>query len=66
VSSLCPVAQIKMVFLSATMSNAREFAEWICHLHHQPCHVVYTTTAPPRCSTSSSPMGAKVLYCVLQ
>jgi ATP-dependent RNA helicase DOB1 len=25
---------IKMVFLSATMSNAKEFAEWICHLHN--------------------------------
>ncbi|GLT69777.1 hypothetical protein SLA2020_419030 [Shorea laevis] len=38
--------EIKMVFLSATMSNATEFAEWICNLHKQPCHVVYTDFRP--------------------
>lgn len=37
---------IKMVFLSATMSNATEFAEWILNLHKQPCHVVYTDLRP--------------------
>ena len=30
------------VFLSATLSNASEFAHWVAHLHKQPCHVVYT------------------------
>ena len=33
---------VHYVFLSATIPNARQFAEWIAHLHHQPCHVVYT------------------------
>ena len=33
---------VKMVFLSATLSNSREFAEWVCHLRKQPTHVVYT------------------------
>ena len=32
----------RFVFLSATISNAREFAGWVCRLHNQPCHVVYT------------------------
>ncbi|GJM96917.1 hypothetical protein PR202_ga13792 [Eleusine coracana subsp. coracana] len=37
---------IKMVFLSATMSNAREFADWVCMLHKKPCHVVFTDFRP--------------------
>lgn len=36
----------RMVFLSATLSNAQEFAEWIASLHDQPCHVVYTEYRP--------------------
>ena len=35
-----------MVFLSATLANATEFAAWVAHLHAQPCHVVYTDTRP--------------------
>lgn len=33
---------VRMVFLSATIPNAREFAEWICFLSENPIHVVYT------------------------
>jgi len=40
--------QVRFVFLSATIPNAFEFAEWIAQLHSQPCHVVYT--ARPRAS----------------
>lgn len=36
----------RMVFLSATLSNALEFAEWVASLHDQPCHVVYTEYRP--------------------
>lgn len=36
----------RMVFLSATLSNAQEFAEWVASLHEQPCHVVYTEYRP--------------------
>lgn len=36
----------RMVFLSATLSNAQEFAEWVASLHEQPCHVVYTDYRP--------------------
>ena len=37
---------VHYVFLSATIPNARQFAEWISHLHKQPCHVVYTDYRP--------------------
>lgn len=33
---------VRMVFLSATIPNALEFAEWICHIQKQVVHVVYT------------------------
>ena len=37
---------VHYVFLSATIPNARQFAEWVTHLHNQPCHVVYTDYRP--------------------
>ena len=37
---------VRFVFLSATIPNAMQFAQWICHLHQQPCHVVYTDYRP--------------------
>ena len=33
---------VRFVFLSATIPNALQFAQWIALLHSQPCHVVYT------------------------
>ncbi|KFK39917.1 hypothetical protein AALP_AA3G305800 [Arabis alpina] len=56
---------IKMVFLSATMSNATEFAEWICFLHKQPCHVVYTDFRPTPLQHYAFPMGGSGLYLVV-
>ncbi|XP_013586713.1 PREDICTED: protein HUA ENHANCER 2 [Brassica oleracea var. oleracea] len=56
---------IKMVFLSATMSNATEFAEWICYLHKQPCHVVYTDFRPTPLQHYAFPMGGSGLYLVV-
>ncbi|KAK4792151.1 hypothetical protein SAY86_022586 [Trapa natans] len=56
---------IKMVFLSATMSNATEFAEWICFLHKQPCHVVYTDFRPTPLQHYVFPMGGAGLYLVV-
>ncbi|CAJ0766986.1 20657_t:CDS:10 [Entrophospora sp. SA101] len=38
--------QIHPVFLSATVPNAMEFAEWICKIHTEPCHIVYTDFHP--------------------
>ena len=37
---------VRMVFLSATIPNALEFAQWIAQTHRQPCHVVYTDMRP--------------------
>ena len=37
---------VRFVFLSATIPNALQFAEWVSHLHQQPCHVVYTDYRP--------------------
>lgn len=37
---------VHYVFLSATIPNARQFAEWISYIHHQTCHVVYTDFRP--------------------
>ncbi|CAG9760970.1 unnamed protein product [Ceutorhynchus assimilis] len=38
--------RVRFVFLSATIPNARQFAEWIAYLYKQPCHVVYTDYRP--------------------
>ncbi|KNC96224.1 ATP-dependent RNA helicase MTR4 [Spizellomyces punctatus DAOM BR117] len=38
--------KVHFVFLSATIPNAMQFAEWICKIHSQPCHVVYTDFRP--------------------
>ncbi|XP_019446453.1 PREDICTED: DExH-box ATP-dependent RNA helicase DExH10-like [Lupinus angustifolius] len=56
---------IKMVFLSATMSNATEFAEWICNIHKQPCHVVYTDFRPTPLQHYAFAMGGSGLYLVV-
>lgn len=56
---------IKMVFLSATMSNATEFAEWICNLHKQPCHVVYTDFRPTPLQHYVFPISGSGLYLVV-
>ncbi|KAJ9093355.1 ATP-dependent RNA helicase mtr4 [Naganishia cerealis] len=38
--------KVHYVFLSATIPNAMQFAEWIVDIHAQPCHVVYTDFRP--------------------
>lgn len=38
--------KVRFVFLSATIPNAKEFAEWIAKTHHQTTHVVYTDYRP--------------------
>lgn len=35
-------SHVRMVFLSATIPNALEFAEWISYIQNQVVHVVYT------------------------
>uniref|UniRef100_A0A8C1WEF6 Exosome RNA helicase MTR4 n=1 Tax=Cyprinus carpio TaxID=7962 RepID=A0A8C1WEF6_CYPCA len=53
------------VFLSATIPNARQFAEWICHLHKQPCHVVYTDYRPTPLQHYVFPAGGDGLHLVV-
>ena len=31
--------KVRYVFLSATIPNASQFAQWICELHHQVSHI---------------------------
>ena len=50
---------VKFVFLSATIPNAKQFARWICHLHSQPCHVVYTNYRPTPLQHYLYPSGAE-------
>lgn len=37
---------VRLVFLSATIPNAAQFASWIATIHRQPTHVVYTDYRP--------------------
>eukprot|EP00803_Ostreobium_quekettii_P002746 evm.model.scf_733EXC.6 EVM.evm.TU.scf_733EXC.6 scf_733EXC:59100-67872(+) len=54
--------EVKMVFLSATLSNAGEFAGWVAHLHKQPCHVVNTDFRPTPLRHYGFPLGGTGLY----
>ncbi|KAL2630865.1 hypothetical protein R1flu_015551 [Riccia fluitans] len=57
--------EVKMVFLSATLSNAKEFAEWICFLHKAACHVVYTDYRPTPLQHYAFPVGGSGLYLIV-
>jgi len=57
--------QVKLVFLSATIPNAREFAEWVCSVKTQPCHVVYTEMRPVPLQHYIYPAGGDGLYLVV-
>ena len=56
---------VHYVFLSATIPNARQFAEWIAYLHHQSCHVVYTDFRPTPLQHYIYPAGGDGLHLVL-
>lgn len=56
---------VHYVFLSATIPNAKQFAEWICHLHKQPCHVVYTDYRPTPLQHYIFPAGGDGLHLVV-
>ena len=53
------------VFLSATIPNAIQFARWICELHKQPCHVVYTEYRPTPLQHYMFPAGGDGLHLVV-
>lgn len=56
---------VHYVFLSATIPNARQFAEWICYLHKQPCHVIYTDYRPTPLQHYIFPAGGDGLHLVV-
>eukprot|EP00299_Pterocystis_sp_00344_P019548 c9683_g2_i1.p1 GENE.c9683_g2_i1~~c9683_g2_i1.p1 ORF type:complete len:1032 (-),score=263.71 c9683_g2_i1:80-3130(-) len=57
--------RVRFVFLSATIPNAIEFAEWICSIHNQPCHVVYTDYRPTPLQHYIFPAGGDGLHLVV-
>ncbi|KAI3934762.1 hypothetical protein MKW92_015348 [Papaver armeniacum] len=55
----------RFVFLSATVPNAKEFADWVAKVHRQPCHVVYTDYRPTPLQHYVFPSGGEGLYLVV-
>jgi ATP-dependent RNA helicase DOB1 len=57
--------KVRYVFLSATIPNAMQFAEWIVKTHSQPCHVVYTDYRPTPLQHYLFPAGAEGIHLVV-
>ncbi|KAF2223629.1 rRNA-processing arch domain-containing protein [Elsinoe ampelina] len=57
--------KVRYVFLSATIPNAMQFAEWITKNHNQPCHVVYTDFRPTPLQHYFFPAGADGIHLVV-
>eukprot|EP00494_Astrolonche_serrata_P001537 UN01543 len=53
---------IRMVFLSATLSNAKDFADWVEHVKEHPCPIVSTDYRPVPLKHYVYPMGGKGLF----
>uniref|UniRef100_A0A9J2P7F8 Superkiller viralicidic activity 2-like 2 n=1 Tax=Ascaris lumbricoides TaxID=6252 RepID=A0A9J2P7F8_ASCLU len=53
---------VHYVFLSATIPNARQFADWVVFLHKQPVHVVCTDYRPTPLQHFVYPAGGAGLY----
>ncbi|KAJ2742705.1 ATP-dependent RNA helicase mtr4 [Coemansia sp. BCRC 34301] len=57
--------QVRFVFLSATIPNAMQFAEWITKTHEQACHVVYTDFRPTPLQHYLFPQGGDGIHLVV-
>ena len=57
--------KVHYVFLSATIPNAMQFAEWITKTHLQPVHVVYTDFRPTPLQHYFFPAGADGIHLVV-
>ena len=55
----------RFVFLSATVPNAKEFADWLAKVHRQPCHIVYTDYRPTPLQHYIFPSGGDGLFLVV-
>ena len=58
---LCP-RHARLVFLSATIPNAREFASWVARTHGSVCNVVSTDYRPTPLQHFAFPSGGDNLY----
>uniref|UniRef100_A0AC34F769 Helicase ATP-binding domain-containing protein n=1 Tax=Panagrolaimus sp. ES5 TaxID=591445 RepID=A0AC34F769_9BILA len=56
---------VHFVFLSASIPNAQEFAEWIFSLKKRPCHIVETFTRPVPLRTYLCVTGKNVVQEVI-
>ena len=57
--------KVRYVFLSATIPNAMQFAEWITKTHSQPVHVVYTDFRPTPLQHYFFPAGADGIHLIV-
>ncbi|XWS11555.1 hypothetical protein CRYUN_Cryun37aG0008300 [Craigia yunnanensis] len=55
----------RFVFLSATVPNAKEFADWVAKVHKHPCHIVYTDYRPTPLQHYIFPAGGDGLFLVV-
>ncbi|PRW05917.1 superkiller viralicidic activity 2-like 2 isoform B [Chlorella sorokiniana] len=55
-------SSVRFAFLSATIPNAREFADWVAKIHGSPCHVVYTDYRPTPLEHYVFPAGGDGLF----
>ncbi|KAJ5172430.1 rRNA-processing arch domain-containing protein [Penicillium capsulatum] len=57
--------KVRYVFLSATIPNAMQFAEWVTKMHNQPCHVVYTDFRPTPLQHYFFPAGGEGIHLIV-
>jgi len=57
--------KVRYVFLSATIPNSMQFAEWITKIHSQPCHIVYTDFRPTPLQHFFFPSGADGIHLIV-
>lgn len=57
--------KIQVIFLSATVPNAFEFATWFSSIHRSRTHVVYTENRPVPLQHYLYPVGADGVYLVI-
>lgn len=57
--------KVRYVFLSATIPNAFQFAEWIAKIHRQACHVVYTDFRPTPLQNYFFPAGGNGIFLIV-
>ncbi|KAL4426270.1 hypothetical protein ABPG77_009885, partial [Micractinium sp. CCAP 211/92] len=56
---------VRFAFLSATIPNSREFADWVAKTHGSPCDVVYTDYRPTPLEHYIFPAGGDGLFLVV-